>query len=111
MSAALEIVIQHRELITATKQQLLKDFLAVGIRLELNNEVDRKAETIVAQIVSAISSPSLTASTLQQLIYRVDLSEKQVQKCANKEALAYAILEREALKVYIKQQYKAHLEG
>jgi hypothetical protein len=98
----------NKEFIENTISQLIKDFNRCGweIDFELNALLPIK-EDLTDQIASRLIR--LSATELQQFIYTVDLQENKFLKAVTMnddfKTLAIEILKREALKVFIRNNF------
>ncbi len=98
----------NKEFIENTISQLIKDFNRCGLEIEfeLNTLIPIKEE-LTNQIASRLIR--LSGTELQQFIYTVDLQENKFLTAVTMnddfKTLAYEILEREALKVFIRRNY------
>lgn len=88
------------EVIRSTASQVAKDFETYGVEIilpvnELNAYEDLKSQLIPVIEKLMHENPEL----LLQLLYRIDVNEKQSAAAANTSEIAHLILERELIKV------------
>lgn len=101
----------NKELLAQVKKQIEKD-LGIEFRDEINSWFDLHGLTKAELDCLIASAPS----TIPQLLYRIDIPEKQVRNClqlANDTSseLAKLILQRELLKVLFRWKYSGKLEN
>lgn len=91
--------------VSETIIQIEKDFQRCDIPINLIGL--KKKDEIEQEIYNAINN--LSSLKLQQLIYLVDINEKEFLKIMSDQypiqSLSESILRREALKVYIRKNY------
>ena len=91
--------------VSETIIQIEKDFQRCAISINLIGL--KKKDEIEQEIYNAIKN--LSSLKLQQLIYLVDINEKEFLKIMSDQypiqSLSESILRREALKVYIRKNY------
>lgn len=92
------------------KEQLLKDFEMSNVEIHLNSENKNSIEEIQSSLIPSIKQIPL--GVLQQLLYRIDISEKQLSEAYIKEknsdrneVIATLIIKRILQKVILKIVY------
>lgn len=104
-----------KEIIRETMLRIVNDFEFFGIQLIYSgNEEDAYAE-MSAQLNQVIENISMkNTSLLMQIIYRIDISEQQLQKCMElnpdksfTESVSHLIIEREMQKVITRKIFKS----
>jgi hypothetical protein len=95
--------LKNLDFVTKTISQIEKDFTRCTIEIHLSNFRDR--DSLENGILNAIQN--LNTDKLQQLIYIIDIPEKEYASILGSEffyrALAEKILRREALKVFLRE--------
>ncbi len=88
------------EVIRNTARQVAKDFESYGIEIFLPIDEFSAYEDLKAQLIPVIEKlMRKNPEQLSQLLYRIDVNEKQSAAAANAPELAHLILERELIKV------------
>jgi hypothetical protein len=100
----------NQDFVSATIEQLIKEFYKIGVDLRINKTAQTKDE-IIAELSAELDAiinqhPQLMA----QLFYSIDLSEEQVNQAMNFDEnisnnIAELILIRSAQKVYTRELY------
>lgn len=95
--------LKNLDFVTKTISQIEKDFTRCTIEINISNFRDR--DSLENGILKAIQN--LNTDKLQQLIYIIDIPEKEYASILGSEffyrALAEKILRREALKVFLRE--------
>lgn len=88
------------EVIRNTARQVAKDFEAHGIEITMPVDEFSTYEVLKSQLIPVVEKLiRKNPEQLSQLLYRIDISEKQSMAAANSTELAHLILEREFIKV------------
>ena len=93
------------DFVIETIRQIEKDFSRCNVKIRLENCQNR--DQLVQSIYDSINN--LPVNKLQQLIYLIDITEKEFLRIMSKpycfQSLSESILRREALKIYIRKNY------
>jgi hypothetical protein len=92
------------DMIKACAEQTIKDLGLYGIKLHFSGNTSEAYQELFQQIKPAISERLQSGQSLQEILYRVDVNEKQVQAFMNSDndiasGLTTLILWRELQKV------------
>jgi hypothetical protein len=106
---------QKPELLQQTAEQLIKDFGSIGIHITFSGNSFSAYAELSGQVQPHIERLLLhEKQKFISLLYRVDLSETQIQKATREQPLSFfpqlitdLILKRELQKVVIRNHYKA----
>ena len=96
-----------KEIIRQTMQRIVHDFAFFNITLFYSGNEEHAYAEISAQLNQVIDNIAVNnTSLLMQIIYKIDISEQQLQKCMElnpdktfTESVAHLIIEREMQKV------------
>ena len=111
-SQDLQPYLQTPELLRALLQQLVKDFAMANIVLPINGEIAYSFEQLQQQIADTLRQQAPSSALLQNVFYRVDLTEKTVRKALQGHQgdtlplMAELIIKRELQKVVIRHWYR-----
>lgn len=103
--------LSRKELLRALVLQIRKDFNTAGIPIKLLLNKKYSFEELTASVVDAFENQS--ATSLFNLLYRVDISETQLRKGMptpgiDPQLMAALIVKRELQKVVIRSLYSAN---
>ncbi len=105
--------ITRPDLFTAFKYQLKKDFENCGLKSDFADGLIADYDLIFSIVSKEINLILKTGGKLNELLYRIDISEPQIKKLSKEktntdlnEVLAELIIKRELQKVVIKEFYK-----
>lgn len=109
---SLSVYSSNQEILSLLVAQLQKDFQSSRIAIELNSS--DSAPTIKEAVFNALLTDThSTHSQIQQLLYRIDVSEKALSQIVDKNnltqflhALAELIIKRELQKILIRKYYQ-----
>lgn len=88
------------EVIRNTALQVAKDFETYGFEVSLPVHELSAYEDLMAQLIPVVDKlMRKNPEQLSQLLYRIDVSEKQSAAASNARELTHLILERELIKV------------
>lgn len=111
-SQGLQPYLQTPELLRSLLQQLLKDFAMANVSLKLDCDISYSFDQLCQQIAETLRQQAPTSATLQNVFYRVDLTEKMVRKALHGQQgdtlplMAELIIKRELQKVVIRHWYR-----
>lgn len=99
------------DFVLKTQKQIVKDFLSIGVEFPIEFEkITCDFDEIIQSIKEELAKlQSKTFTSLQQLIYQIDLPEKLFLEAMSSDDpesdLAHSILQREAYKVYLRTKF------
>ncbi len=99
------------DFVLKTQKQIAKDFYSIGVEFPKDFEKSTwHFDEIIRAIKAELSNlQSKTFTSLQQLIYQIDLPEKLFLEAMTSDDpesdLAHSILQREAYKVYLRTKF------
>jgi hypothetical protein len=97
------------EVIRNTALQVAKDFELYGIEIALPADETHAYESLKAQMIPVIEQwMSQNPERLGQLLYRIDVNEKEYAAAPDASILAHLILERELIKVITRKLMSEH---
>jgi hypothetical protein len=111
-SDALQNYLNTPELLRDLLEQLMKDFQTAHLPLALDVAYAYTFDELKDRLIETLSEHARTPRALQQLMYRVDVSEGQLRRRINSQSgntlpqIAELIIKRELQKVVIRHWYK-----
>lgn len=111
-SQGLQPYLQTPELLQALLQQLVKDFAMANVTLRIDCHLAYSFEQLRLEIANTLRQQAPTSAQLQNVFYRVDLTEKTVRKALHGQQgdtlplMAELIIKRELQKVVIRYWYR-----
>lgn len=102
---------RRQNFLLQTVEQIHKDFSEVGIEISFTGTEQQPYKYLITKLSQLIDQLlSNQQSTLLQLLYRIDISEKAVLQVLGStkesEEIAHLILERELKKVLLRNYFK-----
>lgn len=113
LKSSIKSYLNKEEYLEKALQQIQRDFEMSGLSFEGSFDTDVNYQSLLNIVYSNISSLFQgSGSTLKNLLYRIDISEKAIQKKMSdksedqiEEVICHLLIERCMLKVLIKEKY------
>lgn len=101
-SEKLQVEFSQLDFVLKTQQQIAKDFASCGVRFPLDFlEKTFSTNEILEQVQMALKN----VSSMEQLLYRIDVPEELFEHSVDFELLSEIVLRREAYKVWLRSQF------